>query len=374
MKPTSIQCHNDSLEFIFNQHEVALRKLAANWFVEKLASATSEERHYFAERVLVRGEEVGRDLAVCRFLVSLQRTLRVPDDGRDYPLPAGLGRLPIRNVRALKAPAIPAEWRTRATGLACLHPAEATWLSFGGDGLFAVQVAAGTICAVSGTVQEKSLVRDPQNYVVTPDQPWLDGFRVSPEVVRQFVAMPLGKGFSVEQQVTGAETTGGLQLRVVPPKVEFLWEEHVRERCEWRWIQLITRPCIVEESSVKYCVTSSSSSLGAGGRIKQKIYADPHPAGTWDEAAAVTCDLQLIDARHWSEFTGEVAPTKPPTPQLYAQAGIPWFDYENSSAVLTGTSPLADIKSVATLFTEKTGMNLPENDLIEISGTIKLGS
>lgn len=33
-----------------------------------------------------------------RFTVSFQRTLRVPDDGRDYPLPAGLGRFPIEHV------------------------------------------------------------------------------------------------------------------------------------------------------------------------------------------------------------------------------------------------------------------------------------
>jgi hypothetical protein len=29
-----------------------------------------------------------------RFSMSLQRTLRIPDDGREYPLPPGLGLFP----------------------------------------------------------------------------------------------------------------------------------------------------------------------------------------------------------------------------------------------------------------------------------------
>ena len=35
--------------------------------------------------------------AICR--VSFQRTLLIPDDNRDYPLPPGLGRFPIEPVK-----------------------------------------------------------------------------------------------------------------------------------------------------------------------------------------------------------------------------------------------------------------------------------
>ena len=45
--------------------------------------------------------------------------------------------------------------------------------------------------------------RDPQNYVVVPGQPWLDGYCVEKGIIRQFVAMPLGQGYSVEEQLTG---------------------------------------------------------------------------------------------------------------------------------------------------------------------------
>jgi hypothetical protein len=64
-----------------------------------------------------------------RLAVTLHRTLRIPDDGRDYPLPPSLGGFP-----ALRA---------------------------GRD----------------------------QDYLGVPPQPWLDGIKTGPERVRQFVAM-----------------------------------------------------------------------------------------------------------------------------------------------------------------------------------------
>lgn len=33
-----------------------------------------------------------------KLTISLQRTLRIPDDGNAYPLPPGLGNFPIRHI------------------------------------------------------------------------------------------------------------------------------------------------------------------------------------------------------------------------------------------------------------------------------------
>ena len=55
-----------------------------------------------------------------------------------------------------------------------------------------------------------------QDYVVTPKQLWLDGIATGNGRVRQFVAMPLGSGYSVEAQVTGQDLVGGLQFHVTP--------------------------------------------------------------------------------------------------------------------------------------------------------------
>ena len=37
-----------------------------------------------------------------------------------------------------------------------------------------------------------------QNYVAIPKQKWLDGINCGDGYIRQFVAMPLGKGYTVE--------------------------------------------------------------------------------------------------------------------------------------------------------------------------------
>nr|WP_213394460.1 hypothetical protein [Yoonia sp.] len=57
----------------------------------------------------------------------------------------------------------------------------------------ALKIGAGKINAVSGEKWGDGLSKDPQNYVVLPNQPWLDGFNVEKGKVRQFVAMPLGQ-------------------------------------------------------------------------------------------------------------------------------------------------------------------------------------
>src|SRR6185503_10118736 len=91
---------------------------------------------------------------------------------------------------------------------------EAMWLSFASSSEpAALQVGAGKVCAVSGRPWSERLSRDPQNYVALPRQPWLDGINSGSGTVRQFVAVPLGLGATVEGQITGEETTGGVQLQ-----------------------------------------------------------------------------------------------------------------------------------------------------------------
>ena len=45
-----------------------------------------------------------------------------------------------------------------------------------------------------------------------PKQPWLDGFSIGEGLIRQFVAMPLGNGYTVEEQLTGKAYIGGIQV------------------------------------------------------------------------------------------------------------------------------------------------------------------
>ena len=63
-------------------------------------------------------------------------------------------------------------------------------------------------------------MRDPQDYVVLSEQPWLDGYCVEKGVIRQFVAMPLDDGYTAEEQLTGAAQHSGIQVVVYPMKLE----------------------------------------------------------------------------------------------------------------------------------------------------------
>jgi hypothetical protein len=371
MKPT-IRAENNATRFLFTDHGTELQSRAGAWFSERMAELREPLRTLVAQRLFLfeEGSAELRRLISVEFSLTFQRTLRVPDDGRAYPLPAGLGRLPVRSARALKSTAIPQAWRDSPTGIIPLHPAEAAWISFSGSHPFAVQIAAGGICAASGLPHVAALCREPQNYLSTPTQPWLDGFRVDAHTVRQFVAMPLGHGYTVEGQLTGQETRGAVQIRVVPLTVDALWTQHILPRCSERW-KTLTRPVCAEDdillSRGGFCSIEASCSVceeagfGAGGRIRQEIYADPLPREAWDEPGALACEHHLILADRWMEFTGEPMPTPPPTPRDYAEAGLPWFDYTSPAQPITTPAPLAGVSSVATLFKAKSGLDLPEN-------------
>lgn len=102
------------------------------------------------------------------------------------------------------------------------------WIKFKSSRAFAIKIFVGGVNAVSGEPQhedeswQRRLLEKYksgkciQDYVVSPQQPWLDGIADENGTVRQFVAMPLGSGYSVEAQITGEEMKGGIQIQVTP--------------------------------------------------------------------------------------------------------------------------------------------------------------
>jgi len=156
--------------------------------------------------------------------VSLHRTLRIPDDGRTYPLPPSLGRFPVRRV-ADYAERVPAAWREHGGVFLPMYQREAMWLSFSGAHWRpnALKLAVGKVNALSGKtwtdeLQQGRLGAGGEDYMVVPGQPWLDGINAGSGFIKQFVAMPLGMGYTVEGQVTGKEEHGAVQLCVYEPK------------------------------------------------------------------------------------------------------------------------------------------------------------
>jgi hypothetical protein len=99
---------------------------------------------------------------------------------------------------------------------------EALWIQFESQEQFAIKLFVGGVNAISGSPagapQSQHRLQD---YVVTPRQRWLDGIATSAGEVRQFVAVPMGRGFSIEAQVTQQEKYGGIQIEVMKRKKKY---------------------------------------------------------------------------------------------------------------------------------------------------------
>lgn len=307
--------------------------------------------------------------------LTFQRTLRIPDDGRDYPLPPGLGAFPVRRVDDYRD-RVPAEWRERGGVFVPMYQREAMWLAFAGEHWKprAVKVAVGKVCALTGRPYSEDLHDDPQDYLVTPPQPWLDGVCVKKGLVRQFVAMPLGMGYTVEGQVTGEESIGGIQLKVFEPKPGRFPDEPPRALAECGSFggfpgAAPPPPCAAPSRGR----AAGSMGLAAGGRMKQKIYPDPHGLATWDDEEASRVFVHIVNTELWREITGEKPPESPVTAKEYERAGLPWFElYDEGMRSLDAQGALARVKSVKDLDLEKSGAPLQVDDAVKVGPVKKL--
>jgi hypothetical protein len=293
-----------------------------------------------------RARLLGDTIQVGRVSISFQRTLRIPDDGRTYPLPPGLGKFPVRKVRDF-ASRVPAAWRKGGGYFIPMYQREALWIAFHGDYSRpnAVKVGIGGVNAISGDPFDKRLRRKSQDYLVVPDQPWLDGINAGPHMIRQFVAMPLGHGVTVEGQVTGEEKAGGMQLLVVEPKAgRFPSRPRFRGRAELSFVMACE------------AMPSTEMGLGAGGRMEQKIYPDTYGPGTWDLEKKTTVRVHIVNSEIYRSITGEPAPPTPISARTYTEYGLPWFKlYDEHLRDVEAPDILRKVKSVQAL--EQTTFN-----------------
>ncbi|MFD0052882.1 hypothetical protein ACFVHR_04050 [Streptomyces sp. NPDC127168] len=295
--------------------------------------------------------------AVVRFI----RTLRLPEQGT-HPLPPGLGEFPVRRV-ADYADTVPESWRARGGVMLPVYLREAMWLSFAGTREpTALQVGVGKVCAVSGRPWSGRLSRDPQNYVVLPRQPWLDGINSGTGTVRQFVAVPLGMGATVEGQVTGEEVWGGVQLQDfrLNDRERERWLEAERRRAEFAhraappggaFGAAMPAPAAPGAAAAYGGAARSRSApamgLGVGGSMRQEVYRDERPLEHWADSPAGRVFVHLVTPPEWRRITGEEPPPSPVDRAAYTQAGLPWYDYYDQDAHdLAPTEPLRDVQPV----------------------------
>lgn len=364
------------------------------------------------------------------FSLSFQRTLRVPDDGKKYDLPPNFGAFPIKEVADYKDK-VPAKWLEEGGVFIPLLQREAAWINFNANTPVALKIAAGKVNVVSGESWNQELKAEStnsgnkiQDYMVTPPQRWLDGFKTDENTVRQLVAMPLGSGYSVEAQVTGEEKHGGLQIIVFNAKEGKFPKQTTRgiTRSFGAVGQSVNSTFIADKaytgvtksaftkslyssspkfvaydqmqsvpelstaleiysdevlcSAASICMEPQSikprnkakaaeMNLAAGGKIDQKVLEDPHGLDTWDQNSFGRIFVHIVNSTMYEEITGEKAPESPVTAKAYTEAGFPWFSvYEEQADVVTSET-LAKVKSVAEM-DEKNGIDLGNNTSVSI--------
>ena len=341
--------------------------------VRRVAALTPDRvEAEFSQEVSSRIDTDGARLAIC-----FQRTLRLPDDGNTYPLPPGLGRFPLRSIGPY-ASRLPASWTSRGGVLMPIHQAEALWLRFHTGYGWALKVGTGLLNAVNARPWEPGLLRQPQSYVVLPEQPWLDGYCTGEGVISQFVAARMGQGYTAAEQLLST-AAGGLQLEAFPLKPEAWFAKRLQNRLPKSCADLLAR--IVPELAPRrdrflYRLTGSSPTmgLGAGGKMKQKIYQDPWEPEDWDLASPSRLWVHLCDAAAWFHITGALPPQEPFTAQEYAASGLPWFDYYGEDLAALKASPFfARLKSVFALAKEKGDPTIPQEETVLPGPVVPLG-
>jgi hypothetical protein len=291
-----------------------------------------------------------------RFAVSFHRTLRIPDDGRTYPLPPGLGMFPILTLNDQQPHRASADFQG-AHAFIPMYQREALWLGFNAASWQpnAVKIAIGRVNAISGAPMDNILRADPQDYIVCPDQLWLDGINTGHGAIRQFVAMPLGLGYTVEAAITEGEEFGGIQITVFEPVPGRFPDEPPP--------QTATSPMSAPRK------VAQPMGLGAGGVMRQKIYPDLYGIDAWDQDNYGSVDVRIVNSLQFRELTGHEPPPTPIDAKIYTEHGLPWFElYDEAQGDLAPSDRLSTAKTITARDQER-GETTPEAGSFEVSDT-----
>ena len=125
--------------------------------------------------------------------------------------------------------------------------------------------------------------------------------------------MKLGQGYAIEAAGGGPEQ-GGIAIVGFEPKPGRFPDEPPPAR---PGPVRFSRPAEAEPREM---------ALGAGGRMRQKIYPDPYGRDAWDPGDAGRVEIRLLNGRRWRELVGEEPPPTPIDADAYIKAGLPWFE------------------------------------------------
>lgn len=165
---------------------------------------------------------------------------------------------------------------------------------------------------------------------------------------------PLGKGYTVEEQVTDEARFGGIQIGVYNAR-EALFPEDDPQAVERRLKELAEREKMRERmKGVRFMPGIGPSrpeddlelGIAAGGSIRQQIFEDQFGFQTWDEKSLVQLTIRIVDTATFKRITGREAPATPVSAEHYTKAGLPWFHYAEHAPALAPSGILARIRGV----------------------------
>ncbi|KAL9605902.1 MAG: hypothetical protein Q9179_000923 [Wetmoreana sp. 5 TL-2023] len=267
----------------------------------------------------------------------------------------------------------------------------AMWIRLDSNGQFAIKVIVGGVNVISGgPLVETSATQlrrlnlflrneSVQDYVVTPDQLWLDGIASTEGRVRQFVAMPIGAGYTVEAQLTGEDISGGLQFEVTPARAppKTLDSQHLIEELFIRTLTKVVHLTHLSASDTVAQLKKSESPAGgpnipqakelgiaAAGYIKQCILRDPNPADTWQRDRTICFNVQILNSAVFRHVTSMDPPETPISAATYASERLPFFDIYNEISDIKGS--FEEVKSIKEMdkikYAERRGHPREEDD------------
>ena len=245
--------------------------------------------------------------------VIFHRTVRVADDKLSN-LPPSLGDLPIHSGLSGKDD----------NCFLALHDNEALWLDFSVGLPVAVMIGAGGVNALTGEPMTEELHEG--NYLVTPPQPWLDGWKGQDGSVYQFVATPYkkGKGLSVAEQLLGEEASSELEIIVFESKdPNLIMVSKPQEICGTDPYE----PCngLVDSNSFDY-KTCTPMGIGKGGKITQKVYPDPYGIDAWKSKCTSKVKVEIANAVQYAKKMGHELPPLPKSVEEYIGN---WFNVKD---------------------------------------------
>ncbi|KAF8547911.1 hypothetical protein OG21DRAFT_829493 [Imleria badia] len=159
-----------------------------------LGKSARDPPEYVSEAQMI---EDGNAVLVGGLRIEFHRTIRVPDNDKTHALPPHMGTFKLFNVGDAST-TLPTSILAKGGAFISMYQREAMWMSFCDPQQrgIAVKISVGGVNALTGLPQNVCAMPK-QDYLPVGGQNgqmWLDGISVSPGVVRQFVAMPLGKG------------------------------------------------------------------------------------------------------------------------------------------------------------------------------------